>query len=136
MTQDPGLADDRWCFACGPHNPIGLRLDFELDAAGALTATFVPRKEHQGYLGRVHGGLLGVFADELMVRLLYMLGVPAVSAELKLRLHRPAPVGEPVRGRGWIAAQRGRIFETAAELRGADGELYASAEARCVRVAR
>ena len=131
----PGEASDRWCFACGPDNPIGLRLDFELDASGALSARFTPRREHQSYAGRMHGGLVALVLDEVMVRLLHLLDLRAYTSELTVRLHQPTPVGQAVVWRGWIASDRGRVVDTRAEARLAgSGELLASATARCMRV--
>jgi acyl-coenzyme A thioesterase PaaI-like protein len=131
----PATQDDRWCFACGPENPIGLRLDFELDASGTLSARFTPRREHQSYAGRMHGGLVGLVLDEVMVRLLHLLNLRSVTSDLTVRLHRPTPIGREVLWRGWIEADRGRVLDTRAEAReAASGELLASARARCMRV--
>ncbi len=135
MSPASATEDDRWCFACGPENPIGLRLDFELDASGVLVTRFTPRREHQSYAGRMHGGLVGVVLDELMVRLLHMLDRRVVTSELTVRLHRPTPIGRAIEWRGWIEADRGRVVDTRAESREvASGELLASARARCMRV--
>ncbi len=129
------LQADRYCFACGPENPIGLRLDFELDACGVLRSRFVPRRELQGYHSQVHGGIVAVFLDELMVRLLYMLGIPAVSAEMTVRYVKPVRVGEAVEGMGRIVSSRGRLFELESEARSSPGgELLATARARALRV--
>lgn len=126
---------DRYCFACGPDNPIGLRLDFELDASGILRSRFVPRRELQGYRFQVHGGIVAVFLDELMVRLLYMIGIPAVSAEMTVRYLKPIRVGVEVEGFGRILSSRGRLFELESEARSAGGgELLATARARALRV--
>ncbi|HVP39616.1 MAG TPA: PaaI family thioesterase [Candidatus Saccharimonadales bacterium] len=131
----PGTRDDRWCFACGADNPIGLHLDFELDASGSLAARFTPRREHQSYAERMHGGLVALVLDEVMVRLLHLLDLRAFTSELTVRLHRPTPVGQEVVWRGWVAADRGRVVDTRAEARlASSGELLASATARCMRV--
>ncbi len=57
-----------WCFACGKDNPIGLKMEFTMDAEECV-AYFTPRQEHQSYDGRMHGGLISVLLDEIMGRL-------------------------------------------------------------------
>ena len=52
-----------WCFACGKDNPSGLHMRFEIDD-DKCTAYFTPRREHQSYPGRMHGGLVAVLLDE------------------------------------------------------------------------
>ena len=41
-----------WCFACGKDNPIGLKMEFTMDAEECV-AYFTPRQEHQSYDGRI-----------------------------------------------------------------------------------
>ena len=53
-----------WCFACGKDNPSGLHMRFEIDD-DKCTAYFTPRREHQSYPGRMHGGLVAVLLDEV-----------------------------------------------------------------------
>ena len=45
------------CFACSPHNPIGLHLQFVMDGE-LCRSNFMAREEHQGWNGFVHGGLI------------------------------------------------------------------------------
>ena len=43
-----------WCFACGKDNPIGLKMEFTMDAEECV-AYFTPRQEHQSYeLSLIH----------------------------------------------------------------------------------
>ena len=55
-----------WCFACGKANPIGLKLEFERTEEECSTA-FIPKREHQSYDGRMHGGLISTLLDEKCV---------------------------------------------------------------------
>ena len=56
------------CLVCGLNNPAGLHSSFfELDN-GELLALFRPRIEHQGYPGRLHGGLAATILDETIGR--------------------------------------------------------------------
>ena len=60
-----GIDFDHWCFACGRANPYGLHLDFDV-ARGRAETTLVSRREHTGYDGFVHGGIVTAFLDETM----------------------------------------------------------------------
>jgi acyl-coenzyme A thioesterase PaaI-like protein len=126
------LEDDRWCFACGEKNPHGLKLGFELDSAKALHTSFTFGKEHQGYKDIVHGGLVGLILDEVMLNLAWRLGLKAVTANLEMRFKRAVRVGETVKFRGWIAEKRKRILTAGAEAHDLKGGLIATAKAKCI----
>ena len=127
------LADDRMCFVCGQRNPVGLKLTFEFDGDRYVTS-FTPKPEHQGYSGVTHGGIISTVLDEVMARLLCVKGYQAPTAELTVRLKRPARTGQELTFVGWIVGQRGRVIDCAAEARDASGELVAEATARMVKV--
>ncbi len=60
-----GIDFDHWCFACGRANPYGLHLDFEVARDRAMTR-FTALREHTGYDGAVHGGIVSALLDETM----------------------------------------------------------------------
>ena len=41
------------CFACGPDNPIGLQIKFQLEDS-KCTGVFTPEETHVGYRNTVH----------------------------------------------------------------------------------
>ena len=53
------------CFVCGPDNPIGLHLVFRLED-GACVSEFTPGRDHVGYPGVVHGGMIYSALDDVM----------------------------------------------------------------------
>ena len=56
------------CLVCGRDNPHGLRLDLHVDPeTGIVRIEFAPRREHIGFEGVVHGGVLATVLDEAMV---------------------------------------------------------------------
>jgi len=126
------LGDDRWCFACGENNPLGLKLKFTLDQHKVLRTSFTFRKEHQGYTDIVHGGFLGLILDEIMLNLAWRLGIRAVTAGLELRFKKAVRVGDTVDFRGWIDEQKNRLLSAQAEARDARGEMVATAKAKCI----
>jgi acyl-coenzyme A thioesterase PaaI-like protein len=129
------LIDEGMCFICGKRNPIGLKAEFEIDRENTrLTGYFTPRQEHEGYKGIMHGGLASALLDEAMVKLLWEVGIPAVSASLSIRLRKPVKVGEQVIIKGWVESDKGRIINTSAELRDTAGTILAQADGKCVRI--
>ena len=127
------LEDNRCCFACGPDNPRGLRLQFRFEGEHYLTE-FEVLPEYQGWAGLAHGGLLATVLDEVMARLLWEKQIPALAAKMALRYRSPARVGERLRVQGRITGQRGRLVFTQAEALHADGSQVASAEATYLQV--
>lgn len=124
------LKDEDWCFACGQSNPYGLRLkDFKFDGK-FYSVQWTPSRHHQGWADIVHGGLVATLLDEVMTRILWDQGYHVATAELSVRYHRTAPMGEQLLARSWVVAGRRRYFEAAAEVLLADGSVVASAEAK------
>ncbi|HXH22282.1 MAG TPA: PaaI family thioesterase [Dehalococcoidia bacterium] len=117
----------RWCYACGDLNPIGLHLEFRVEDDWAV-ASFVASREHQGYPGFVHGGVVSALLDEAMGWATYGRGVWAVTGRMSTRFRGAVPVGEPLEVRGRIKRDRGRTLEVMAELRDHSGALLAAAE--------
>jgi len=115
------------CFACGPNNPIGLKLEFRFDGDEYVTE-FVPREEHQGYDDIVHGGLVATVLDEVMARSLWERRMLFATAELTVRYKRPFTVGSRGTARARIEKQSDRLIEMSAELAGPDGTVYATAK--------
>jgi acyl-coenzyme A thioesterase PaaI-like protein len=129
------LVDDAYCFGCGPNNPIGLRLTFEKnEETGDYTTLYHPVREHQGWVGRVHGGLLALVFDEVLSRVaLTTLGLNWVTAELTTRMIRPAPIGSPLLFKARIVSQRSRLVVSSADALDTDGQLIAVATAKLMR---
>ncbi|GAB4390835.1 MAG: hypothetical protein Kow0025_25550 [Thermodesulfovibrionales bacterium] len=128
-----GLRDDGHCFACGRLNPAGLGLSFRA-GGGESTADFTPRREHQGYAGVAHGGIISAIIDEAMVKAAASAGVPApVTAELSVRFKRPARVGEGLVVEARVEEASGRVVSASATVRrAADGEVLATGRGKLI----
>ena len=114
------------CFVCGDSNPYGLKLRFETDGRVVQTR-FRPRREHIGFKGVVHGGLIATVLDEIMV---WACAVPtrqfAFCAELTVRYLRPLSPEEEVLVTGELTANRkGRVFEAKATIHSIGGPVLA-----------
>ena len=127
------LQDDQMCYVCGKKNLAGFRLDFKHPKKGVMTASVVFSKEHQGYKNIVHGGMISMLLDEIMVNLAWKEKKPSVTAELTVRLKKPTKVGERIFLEGRIDGEEPRLLRTSATAKNKAGELLASATAVCVR---
>jgi len=96
MNQDdhslPVRDDGHNCFVCGPHNAIGLRVKFQLDG-DVCRGEFTPGRDHCGYDGITHGGILFSLLDDVMANWLYLKGLRCVTAKCEIRYRNPLPVG-------------------------------------------
>jgi len=95
------------CFACGPDNPIGLKIHFKFDGE-VCTAEFTPNENHVGFQDTVHGGIIYTALDDVTANILYQQGRKAHTARCEVRYRRPARVGEALKLKGWIESERRR----------------------------
>lgn len=127
MTQQT----DHNCFICGRENPAGLHARFEEQPDGSALVRFVGREQHQGYPGRMHGGIIAALLDEAAARAAQQADVRAEGArELRVRYRQPAPLDVELTAAGRLIAADDDAHEAVAELRLADGSVAAEARAR------
>jgi acyl-coenzyme A thioesterase PaaI-like protein len=125
------------CFICGVKNVAGVNVAFyeTVNAAGIseVLARFTAREVHQGYPGRLHGGVVTGILDETIGRAINIgVGDDApqfwgVTAEINLRFHQPVPLDVELTARGRIDKERRRLFEGTGELYLPDGTVAVSA---------
>ncbi|MBI5408413.1 MAG: PaaI family thioesterase [Nitrospirae bacterium] len=127
------LIDDGYCFVCGENNPIGLRLDFSFDGK-TIKTEFVSRKEHQGYFNIVHGGIISTLLDEAMVKLAIEMGMPAVTAQMDIRLRKALNVGEKIIVEAEILKDTKKIIEAYAKAVTEEGIIAADAHGKLMKV--
>ncbi len=126
------MRDAGWCFACGQHNPIGLRLRFAEDGDG-IRAEFTPGPQYQGYKGVVHGGIVAAALDDAMANLFHMRGRETLTARLEVRFRREAPIGQRLVVSARMTGERGKIFTAEATLALSNGTPLADARGVFVR---
>lgn len=128
------VREDHWCFGCGHDNPIGLKLEFFEDGAH-VWAGWVPKREHQGYEGIVHGGLITTVLDEVMGWAIYVRKLWAVTGTINVRFRKPVRIGDDLTARAWVDQVSGRKVDVRAELvRNADSTVLAEGTAIFIRV--
>lgn len=129
MSNDVSIEAATMCFACGPDNPIGLKIDFSL-RDGRCTGRFTANGNHVGYENTVHGGIIYAALDDVMANVLYLQSIKAHTARCEIRYRKPLEVGQTVKLSGWIDSQRKRLVVLKGEARLADGDaLIADCEA-------
>lgn len=131
------------CFICGVHNVAGVHVRFyeTLTETGQpeILACFSGRPEHQGYPGRMHGGIITGILDETIGRAInYEEGEQpmnwGVTAELNVRFRKPVPLGVELTARGRIVRDIHWLFEGTGELYLPDGTVAAEARGKYMKL--
>lgn len=133
MPDELKLEDDNGCFVCGKANPIGLKLEFAFEGDEYVTY-FTATKEHQGWSGIVHGGIVSTVLDEVMTRSIHAQGINAVTGEMTVRFRKPTPVGKRLRFAGRVESENGRVISCSAKATDEDGALLAEATGKIIRI--
>ena len=60
--------NSKMCFVCGLKNRYGLKAQFYETENNEIVAIFKGEEEHQGYPGRLHGGIAASILDETIGR--------------------------------------------------------------------
>lgn len=121
------------CFACGPQNSQGLKLDFRVSADEGVWSLFQPRSHHQGWPHALHGGLVATLLDEAAAYVAVTHGSRAVTARLNLRFQNPAPLDAALRVEARLVRSTGRLLEVHGTVTtSSGGETIAEADATLV----
>lgn len=133
-VSDVSIEAATMCFACGPDNPIGLKIRFTLND-GIVNAEFTADEYHVGYENTVHGGIIYSALDDVMANVLYLQNIKAHTARCEIRYRQALEVGRRVRLKGWVESERRRLVVLKGEMRLADDDsLVADAEASFMKV--
>lgn len=124
------LTDNDHCFVCGTKNPNGLQLTFTMRDSTTCSTTWVAGPSHQGYAGIVHGGIIATLLDEVMAHSIISSGIRVVTADIRIRFLRAAPLGFPLTVAGTRGGGRNRIHFARGKVLSAEGIVYAEAEGR------
>jgi len=120
------------CFVCGDEPSHKLAARFRFDGEKATT-TYTPTEAHMGYPGIAHGGIVSALLDETMGwAAIEMTKRFCLSVDLSIRFSLPLPIGREVTVSARMTRDRGRIWEGEADMRDADGALYARATGKYV----
>ena len=124
------LSDDRYCFACGNLNPIGLHMEVSFYDNKAFSRLALKR-EFQGWSEIVHGGVMATILDEIMAHAVLHYVGQAVTTSLHVTYRSPLHVGEEIEAIGYVAEQKSRAAIAKAEIRISGNEkLIATGESK------
>jgi acyl-coenzyme A thioesterase PaaI-like protein len=112
----------RSCFVCGTANPIGLKVEF-LQRGDQVIAHFTPGPEHQGYPGRMHGGIAATLLDETIGRAGFIYGHWTFTVKFEVKYRKPIPIGEEITIVGEMTRDRGRAIEAQGQVLLSDGSV-------------
>lgn len=111
--------NSKMCLVCGMKNKFSLRSFFYELENEELLAIFKPLKEHQGYPGRLHGGLSTAILDETIGRAIMIkhnTTIWGVTIEFKTEYKKPVPLHTELRVIGRIHKNLNRFFEGTGEI--------------------
>jgi len=129
--------NSKMCFVCGLSNDFGLKSSFYELESGELLALFQPADQHQGYPGRLHGGLAATILDETIGRSIMITTADTiwgVTVEFSMRLKKPVPMTGEVRVVGRTLKENRRFFEGSGEIILADGSIAVQATGKYMKV--
>lgn len=112
------------CFVCGVENSFGLKSCFYELENDELLALFTPAPEHQGYPGRLHGGIAATILDETIgrsVMIKYSQNIWGVTVDFSMKLRKPIPLNGQIRVVARITRDRTKMFEGSGEILLEDG---------------
>jgi acyl-coenzyme A thioesterase PaaI-like protein len=125
------------CFVCGVNNDFGLHAKFYETETNELVALINPSEQHQGYPGRMHGGIAATILDETIARSICNgkdEQIWGVTLELKTRFRNPVPLGQELTIVGRVTSEGIRTFEGTGEIVLPNGEIAVSAEGKYMKV--
>jgi uncharacterized protein (TIGR00369 family) len=125
------------CFVCGLANPAGLHAALYEVESGEVVAVFRPTECHQGYPGRMHGGVAAAVLDETIGRAIMVSTAGAkwgVTVEFTARYRAPVPLGATLRAVGRIVKDSPRFFEGTGEILLPDGTVAVEGRGRYLRL--
>ena len=129
--------NSKMCLVCGLQNDFGLYTSFYELENGELLAIFKPRKEHQSYPGRLHGGIVSTILDETIGRAIMISHADrfwGVTVEITIRFKQPVPLDHELRVIGRITRDAKKIFEGTGEILLADGSVAAEAHGKYMKL--
>jgi len=124
--------NSRMCFVCGLKNPFGLKASFYELENGDLLGLFTPGEEHQGYPGRLHGGIASTILDETIGRAIMIEQdeIWGVTIDIHVRYRKPVPLDKEIRVVGRITRNTHRAFEGTGEILLEDGQTAVEAKGK------
>jgi uncharacterized protein (TIGR00369 family) len=117
------------CFACSPHNPHGLHMQFQKSGEGCHARVSLPA-HLCGMEGVAHGGIVATLLDETAAwTLVAHAGRLALTTEMNIRFVKPVPLGRELTAGARILSRDDKRAQTQASVTTPDGTVLAQADA-------
>jgi len=129
--------NSKMCFVCGMSNRFGLKSRFYEMEDGQLMAIFQPAEEHQGYPGRLHGGIAAAILDETIGRAIMLTSsanIWGVTVDFSMKLRKPVPLDGEIRVLARIVTDGKRSFTGEGEILLADGQVAVEGKGRYLKM--
>ncbi|MCD4670388.1 MAG: PaaI family thioesterase [Actinomycetia bacterium] len=129
--------NSKMCFICGKKNNFGLKASFYETDKNELIAIFKPGQEHQGYPGRLHGGIAAAILDETIGRNINVGRddeLWGVTMEFSIKYKRPIPLDEEIKAITKLTEENKRIFKGTGKIVLSDGKIAAIAEGKYLKL--
>ena len=129
--------NSKMCFVCGVDNTSGLKSSFYELEDGQFMAIFKPAEEHQGYPGRIHGGIAATILDETIGRAIMVAGsdnIWGVTIDFSLKYRKPVPLGQELRVLGRVVSDKKRYFLAEGEIILPDGTIAVTAQGKYLKL--
>lgn len=126
----------KMCFVCGMENTFGLKSRFYELENGELLALFQPAEQHQGYPGRLHGGLAASILDETIGRAIMLRqagDIWGVTVDFSVRFRKPVPLDGEVQVIARIEREDRRTFAGTGEILLSDGSVAIEGKGRYLK---
>ena len=124
---------DSMCFGCSPKNPIGLKMKFT-EEGDICRSVFTSTREHEGWPGIMHGGILTTLLDEVMGNWLWFREIVAMTVELNVKFSKPVPIGQTITIEGKQDERKGRVIMLEGQILLPDGTVAVKANAKFIQV--
>jgi acyl-coenzyme A thioesterase PaaI-like protein len=123
------------CIVCGRDNPHSLGVQNRVNTStGVVSVDFVPRAEHIGFQGVIHGGVLATILDEAMVWAATWAGKKfCVCGDMSVRFRHSAAVGQSLLITARIERYRSKLIQTTGDVHSGE-TLLATATGKYVPV--
>lgn len=129
--------NSKMCFVCGTDNSFGLKSSFYELEDGQLIAVFQPVDQHQGYPGRLHGGIAATILDETIGRAIminYSDTIWGVTVDFSMKLRKPVPLDGEIRVLARIVSDGKRSFQGEGEILLPDGQVAVEGKGKYLKM--
>ncbi|MBN2363029.1 PaaI family thioesterase [candidate division WOR-3 bacterium] len=122
------LLDNYCCFACSPHNPHGLQLQF-YEEEGEVFALFDAKQRFEGFPGMLHGGIAGTILDEVMFWASFVkMQIMTVTMSMELKYKLPVSLDREYKARGKVVGIKRRSVICESSIEDGDKTVYCLAK--------